>query len=167
VIDLLPTTLDLVGIKAPEEIRGIKQQPIEGFSFADSINDAKAPWHHTLQYYYIFGSRSIYDNGWKAELAYPNDVETKHVLTNPPLDENTWELYNLNDDPTERIDLAKKYPEKLTQLKAEFEEQAQSHHLYPYITFDDLYAGRIHHTYLPQRYIDQQKKVAALSSTSK
>jgi len=167
VIDLLPTTLDLVGIKAPEEIRGIKQQPIEGFSFADSINDAKAPWHHTLQYYYIFGSRSIYDNGWKAELAYPNDVETKHVLTNPPLDENTWELYNLNDDPTERIDLAKKYPEKLTQLKAEFEEQAQSHHLYPYITFDDLYAGRTHHTYLPQWYIDQQKKAAALRSTGK
>jgi arylsulfatase len=167
VIDLLPTTLDLVDIKAPEEIRGIKQQPIEGFSFADSINDAKAPWHHTLQYYYIFGSRSIYDNGWKAELAYPNDVETKHVLTNPPLDESTWELYNLNDDPTERIDLAKKYPEKLTQLKAEFEEQAQSHHLYPYITFDDLYAGRTHHTYLPQWYIDQQKKAAALRSTGK
>jgi arylsulfatase A-like enzyme len=57
--------------------------------------------------------------------------------TNPPFDENAWELYNLNDDPTERIDLAKKYPEKLTQLKAEFEEQAQSHHLYPYITWDD------------------------------
>jgi len=34
-------------------------------------------------------------------------------------------------------------------LKAEFEEQAQSHHLYPYITFDDLYDKRIHHTYLP------------------
>jgi len=34
VIDLLPTTLDLVGIKIPEEIRGIKQQPIEGTSLA-------------------------------------------------------------------------------------------------------------------------------------
>ena len=167
VIDLLPTTLELVGITAPEVLHGIKQQPIEGTSLAYSIDDAKAPTRHTLQYYYIFGSRSIYDNGWKAELAYPNDVETKHVLTNPPLDENTWELYNLSDDPTERIDLAKKYPEKLAALKAEFEQQAQSHHLYPYITFDDLYAGRIHHTYLPQRYIDQQKKVAALSSTSK
>jgi len=64
VIDLLPTTLDLVGIKAPEEIRGIKQQPIEGTSLAYSIDDANAPNRHTLQYYYIFGSRSIYDNGW-------------------------------------------------------------------------------------------------------
>jgi arylsulfatase len=149
VIDLLPTTLDLVGVKAPEEIRGIKQQPIEGFSFADSINNADAPWHHTLQYYYIFGSRSIYDKGWKAELAYPNEILVNNAATNPPLDENAWELYNLNDDPTERIDLAKKYPEKLAALKAEFEEQAQSHHLYPYITFDDLYQKRIQHTYLP------------------
>jgi arylsulfatase A-like enzyme len=151
VIDLLPTTLDLVGIKAPEEIRGIKQQPIEGTSLAYSIDDAKAPTRHTLQYYYIFGSRSIYDNGWKAELAYPNDVLTKHVTTNPPFDENAWELYNLNDDPTERINLAQKYPEKLAQLKAEYEQQAQSHHLYPYITFDDLYNERIHHTYLPKK----------------
>ena len=152
VIDLLPTTLDLIGIKAPDEVRGIKQQPIEGISFADSLNDANAPWHHTVQYYYIFGSRSIYDNGWKAELPFPNQVETQHVVTNPPFDENAWELYNLNDDPTERIDLAKKYPEKLAQLKAEFEQQAQSHHLYPYITFDDVYNQRFHHTYLPKGF---------------
>jgi arylsulfatase len=165
VIDLLPTTLDLVGIKAPEEIRGIKQQPIEGTSLAYSIDDAKAPTRHTLQYYYIFGSRSIYDNGWKAELAYPNDILTKNAIVNPPLDENTWELYNLNDDPTERIDLAKKYPEKLTQLKAEFEEQAKEHHLAPYLTFDDM--KNTHHTYLPQWYLDRQKEQAAQSSNSK
>jgi arylsulfatase A-like enzyme len=149
VIDLLPTTLDLVGVKAPEEIRGVTQQPVEGFSFADSINNANAPWHHTLQYYYIFGSRSIYDDGWKAELPYPNDVLVKGAESDPPFDENAWELYNLKDDPTERIDLAKKNPEKLAQLKAEFERQAQAHHLYPYITFDDLREKRIRHTYLP------------------
>jgi arylsulfatase len=149
VIDLLPTTLDLVSIKAPKEVRGVKQQPVEGFSFADSINNADATWHHTLQYYYIFGSRSIYDDGWKAELPYPNDVLVKGSESDPPFDENAWELYNLKDDPTERIDLAKKYPDKLAQLKAEYEQQAQSHHLYPYITFDDMREKRIHHTYLP------------------
>ena len=166
VIDLLPTTLDLVGIKAPEEIRGIKQQPIEGTSLAYSIDDAKAPNRHTLQYYYIFGSRSIYDNGWKAELAYPNDFNFGKA-TNRPFDENSWELYNLNDDPTERVDLAKKYPEKLTQLKAEYEEQAQSHHLYPYITWDDLFGRRLHHTYLPQWYLDREKAQAAQSGKNK
>ena len=155
VIDLLPTTLDLVGIKAPEEIRGIKQQPIEGFSFADSINDANAPWHHTVQYYYIFGSRSIYDNGWKAELAYPSSFITGNAASAQPFDENAWELYNLKDDPTERIDLAQKYPEKLTQLKAEFEAQAKEHNLYPYITWDDVFNGRIHRTNGSKSLIEQ------------
>ena len=144
VIDILPTTLDLVGVKAPEEIRGIKQQPIEGISLAYSIDDANAPSRHTVQYYYIFGSRSIYDHGWKAELPYPNAFITGNAASKEPFNENAWELYNLNDDPTERIDLAKKYPEKLVALKAEFEQQAQQHHLYPLITWDDVEKGRIH-----------------------
>jgi len=159
VIDLLPTTLDLVGVKVPEEIRGIKQQSIEGTSLAYSIEDAKAATRHTVQYYYIFGSRSIYDSGWKAELAYPGSFLHGLAPTTQPLDENTWELYNLNDDPTERIDLAKKYPEKLAQLKAEFEQQAQSHHLYPYITFDDVFNGRIHRTKGAKSFTDALKDV--------
>lgn len=146
VIDVLPTTLDLVGIKAPDEIKEVKQQPIEGISMAYSINDANAPSRHTLQYYYIFGSRSIYDHGWKAELAYPSSFITGNAASKQPFDENAWELYNLNDDYTERIDLAKQYPEKLAALKAEFEEQAKAHNLYPYITWDDVFNARIHRT---------------------
>lgn len=143
VIDLLPTTLDLIGIEAPAEIRGVKQQPIEGVSFADSINNADAPWRHTEQYYYIFGSRSIYKDGWKAELAYPSSFITG-LNNHETFDENAWELYNLSDDPTERIDLAKKHPDKLAELKAEFEVQAKAHNLYPFITWDDVLNGRIH-----------------------
>jgi len=143
VIDLLPTTLDLIGIKVPEEIRGIKQDPIEGTSLAYSIDDAKSQSRHTEQYYYIFGSRSIYKDGWKAELAFPTSFVNGKAA---PFDENAWELYNLNEDYTERIDLAKRYPEKLAELKAEFEAQAQAHHLYPYITWDDVLNGRIHRT---------------------
>jgi len=159
VIDLLPTTLDLIGIKAPEEIRGIKQQPIEGTSLAYSIDDAKAATRHTVQYYYIFGSRSIYDNGWKAELAYPSSFITGNAASNQAFDENAWELYNLNEDYTERIDLAKKYPEKLAELKAEFEEQAKAHHLYPYITWDDVLNGRIHRTKGSKSFADAVKDV--------
>jgi arylsulfatase A-like enzyme len=146
VIDILPTTLDLAGVKAPEAIRGINQIPIEGTSLAYSIDDAKAPSRHTEQYYYIFGSRSIYKDGWKAELAYPNSFITGNAASTKAFDENAWELYNLRDDYTERIDLAKKYPEKLAELKAEFEAQAKAHNLYPYITWDDVFNGRIHRT---------------------
>jgi len=159
VIDLLPTTLDLVGLKAPEQIRGIQQQEIEGTSFAYSIDDAKAATRHTLQYYYIFGARSIYHDGWKAELAYPSSFITGNFQSKQPFDENAWELYNLNEDFTERIDLAKKYPEKLAALKAEFEEQAKAHHLYPYITWDDVFNGRIHRTPGSKSFLDALKDV--------
>jgi len=144
VIDVLPTTLDLVGVRAPDEIKDVKQQPIEGSSLAYSIEDAKAPSRHTVQYYYIYGSRSIYDHGWKAELPYPNAFTTGNAESKTTFNEDAWELYNLNEDYTERIDLAKKFPERLAELKAEFEEQAKNHHLYPYITWDDVEKGRIH-----------------------
>jgi arylsulfatase A-like enzyme len=159
VIDLLPTTLDLVGVKAPASIRGIQQQEIEGTSFAYSIDDAKAASRHTLQYYYIFGARSIYHDGWKAELAYPSSFITGNFESKEPFNENAWELYNLNEDYTERIDLAKKYPEKLAALKAEFEEQAKSHHLQPYITWDDVFNGRIHRTPGSKSFLDSMKDV--------
>ena len=146
VIDILPTTLELTGIQAPEEIKSIKQDSIQGTSLAYSIDNAKAPTRHTTQYYYIFGARSIYKDGWKAELAYPSSFITGNLKSGETFDENAWELYNLNDDPTERIDLAKKYPAKLAELKALYEEQAKSHNLYPYITWDDVLKGKVHRT---------------------
>src|ERR1035438_4954377 len=77
--------------------------------------------------------------------------------------ENAWELYNLNEDYTERIDLAKKYPEKLAELKAEFEDQAKAHHLYPYITWDDVLKGRIHRTKGSKSFLDAVKDVTKSS----
>lgn len=142
VIDILPTTLELTGIKAPQEIKGIKQVEIQGTSLAYSINEANASTQHTTQYYYIFGSRSIYKDGWKAALAYPSSFITGNAKSNAPFDENAWELYNLKEDYTERIDLAKKYPNKLTELKALFEEQAKNNNLYPLITWGDIFNRR-------------------------
>ena len=142
VIDILPTTLELAGLKAPERIRNIEQEPIEGISLAYSIDDAAAESRHKTQYYYIFGSRAIYHDGWKAGIAYPNHFVTGAPGQDKPFDENNWELYNLNEDFNERIDLAKKYPEKLAELRALFDQQAKEHNLYPLITWDDI--GKIH-----------------------
>ena len=159
VIDILPTTLDLTGIKAPAQIKGIKQKDIQGISLIYSLNDAKAPTRHTTQYYYIFGSRSIYQDGWKAELAFPNNFVTNNAQKAEKFDENAWELYNLNEDYTERIDLAKKYPAKLEELKALFEKQAKEHNLYPYITWDDVFNGRIHRTKGSKSFIEEAKNI--------
>ena len=148
-----------MGIKAPEEIRGIKQQPIEGTSLAYSIDDAKAPTRHTLQYYYIFGSRSIYDDGWKAELAYPSSFITGNLQSKQPFDENAWELYNLNDDLHRAHRPGQEVSREAGELKAEFEEQAKAHHLYPYITWDDVLNGRIHRTKDSKSFLDAVKDI--------
>jgi arylsulfatase len=50
----------------------------------------------------------------------------------------------MNEDYTERVDLAKKYPEKVAEMRALFEQQARDHQLYPLITWDDLLAGKFH-----------------------
>lgn len=144
VIDILPTTLDLLHVEAPKSVRGIQQAPIEGISLAYTIGDAAVPSRHRVQYYYIFGSRAIYQDGWKASLAYPNNVITGSPDGKKKFDENAWELYDLNEDYTERVNLAAKYPEKLVALKALFEQQARDHNLYPLITWDDVAKGRIH-----------------------
>jgi arylsulfatase len=159
VIDILPTTLELLSFRAPDTIRGIRQEPMEGISLAYSIQDAKAASQRRTQYYYIFGSRAIYQDGWKASLPYPNALITGSPNGSKPFDENAWELYNLNDDYTERLNLAEKYPEKLATLRTLFEQQAQEHHLYPLITWDDVVKGRIHRSKGTKSFAEEVEKI--------
>jgi len=145
--DLLPTTLEFLGITPPEYIRGIKQDTLQGMSLLYSFDDPKAPSRHKVQYYYIFGSRSIYKDGWKAEVYHNtkffNPLGTKGDTTRD-YSKDTWELYNLNEDFNERIDLAKKYPEKLKELQDLFDQQAHINNIYPFVDWDDVFKQRIH-----------------------
>ncbi|WP_348822787.1 arylsulfatase [Flavobacterium aestuarii] len=149
VTDILPTTLEITGIKAPEAIREIKQDKIQGSSFYTSLNDAKAESLHKVQYYYIFGNRAIYKDGWKAAAAHANPFTSPNAGGKPQpanFDADVWELYNLNEDFNERNDLAKKHPEKLAELKKLFDEQAKENNLYPLIDWSDVLGRKIHNT---------------------
>ena len=153
VIDLLPTTIEYLGIKTPAEIRGIRQDSIQGTSLVYSFNDAKAPSKHVLQHYYIFGNRSVYYKGWKAGVSHHPDFVDYEIAINtgkpvPPANyaNDVWELYNLNEDFNERIDLAKSNPEKLNELKALFDVQAKKYNIYPLIDWEDVFKRRIHNT---------------------
>ncbi len=122
VIDILPTTVELAGLVLPESINGVKQEPIEGTSLAYSVSDAKAASRHTVQYYEVMGTRSIYKDGWKAG--------TLHKKTQD-FSKDVWELYNLNEDFNERFNVAAKYPEKLKELQALFDSEAAKYNIYP------------------------------------
>ncbi len=154
--DLLPTTLEFVGIQAPEFIRGIKQDTLQGTSLVYSFDHPEAASRHTDQYYYIFGSRSIYKNGWKAETYHHPDI-IDLTRYSPGKDsiirdysKDVWELYNLNEDFNERVDLAKKYPEKLAELQLLYDKEAWQYNIYPFIDWEDVFRRRIHHVnYIP------------------
>jgi arylsulfatase A-like enzyme len=153
VIDLLPTTLDITGIKLPAYIRSVKQDTIQGVSLFASLNNASAPTLHHVQHYYIFGARSIYKDGWKAGTLHHPDVldlaaaaSGKSAPVARDWDKDVWELYNLNEDFNERVDLAKKYPAKLEELKKLFDIQAKKNNLYPLIDWQDVFQRKIHNT---------------------
>jgi len=155
--DILPTTLEFLGIKNPEYIRGIKQDTLQGTSLVYSFNNAAAPSRHDTQYYYIFGSRSIYKDGWKAEVYHHPDFNdlTKQTNYAAPaggnnFDTDVWELYDLKTDFNERVNVAAKYPEKLKELKALFDDQAKKNNIYPLLDWDDVLKGRIHKNYKAQ-----------------
>jgi arylsulfatase len=137
--------LEVAGIKAPEKIREIKQDKIQGSSLFASLNDAKAESLHKIQYYYIFGNRAIYKDGWKAAAAHANPFTSPNQAQTPSnFDADVWELYNLNEDFNELHNLAKKYPEKLEELKKLFDEQAKENNVYPLIDWQDVLGRKIH-----------------------
>ncbi len=152
VIDILPTTTEFAGITLPDWIRGIKQDTIQGISLVYTFDNKNAASRHTDQYYYIFGARSIYKNGWKAETYHHPDIIdlTKYGPVKDSalwgFSHDVWELYNLNEDFNERIDLAKQHPEKLAELQLLFDEEAKRYNIYPFIDWEDVFKRRIHKT---------------------
>ena len=134
--DIAPTVMEAAGLPFPGSVNGTEQTPFSGVSFMFSFDDAKAADRHTTQYFEMFGNRGIYDNGWVAC--------TRHsipwlMVANPPLKDDVWELYNVDEDFSETNDLAAKNPEKLKELQEIFNEEATKNHVFP---IDDRRAER-------------------------
>ena len=108
-IDVVPTIYDMLGVVPPEYIKGYKQSPIEGESFANIFSDADAPERQT-QFYSMLGMRSIYHEGWLATALHP-------ALSGwGNFEKDEWELYNLREDRSQSNNLAAEHPEKLQEL---------------------------------------------------
>ncbi|MBO1349882.1 MAG: arylsulfatase [Hormoscilla sp. GUM202] len=139
VIDITPTLLDLLDIQAPEEYNGIVQKPIEGASFADTfdIDGENAVFSRNTQYFEMLAHRAIYHDGWMASAFHQAPW---CVNQTSPLDDDKWELFDLEADFTQNDDLAADHPEKLEALKRLFDWQARKHDVYP---LDDRFVGRI------------------------
>jgi arylsulfatase len=134
VIDILPTILELTGIRAPEVVNGIKQKPIEGVSMVYTFDPAKAnaPSKRDTQYFEIGGNRAIYHDGWIAATTPPAPPWMMGTAKMPDVVNGyKWELYNIAEDYSEYNDLAAKQPEKLKELQALFTTEAAKYQVFP------------------------------------
>ena len=133
-IDVVPTILEVCGISAPETVDGIKQSPIEGVSFAYTFDKAneKAPSTHKTQYFEMMGDHAIYHEGWIAstKVVRPPWIVAGAVNADP-LNNVTWELYDLAKDWTQATDVAAANPAKLEELKALFLTEAKKYQVLP------------------------------------
>ena len=129
-----PPFLEVTGISAPEYVDGIKQKPIEGTSFAYTFDakNANAPSKHVTQYFEMMGQWAIYHDGrlmstkanrapWQACLPTNQD----------PLNNQVFQLYNLNTSWNQSDDIAAKYPQKVEEMRAMFLEEAMKYQVLP------------------------------------
>jgi arylsulfatase len=117
-----PTAIEIARLKVPAVINGYKQDSLEGTSLVYTIADAKAADRHHVQHYEIHGGRSLYKDGWKASVYHVNGTV---------FSKDQWELYNLNEDFNEQVNLAAKHPGKLKELQERFEQEATKYNIYP------------------------------------
>jgi arylsulfatase len=123
VIDILPTVYEINSIENPAVVNGFDQDPINGLSMLYTFGDPKAEGTRKIQFFDIMGSRGIYYDGWFASafgIRVPWAVGIPEGIADWNPENDTWELYNIEEDWSQANDLAEKYPDKLAEMKNMF-----------------------------------------------
>jgi arylsulfatase A-like enzyme len=127
VIDITPTIYDLLGIAPAAVVDGVEQMPLHGASFRAAIASADAPPPRDRQVYELRGNRAIWHDNWKAVTLRAASGD---------FDEDTWQLYDLENDPAEAIDVSAQHPERVRAMQQLWWEEAARQGVLP------LTAGR-------------------------
>ena len=109
-VDLVPTVLDVLGVEAPQTIKGHVQSNFDGASMRSSFDDPKAPSTRSTQFYAMLGSRAIWHDGWKAVTNHPTIAGWSNF------NDDEWELYHTEVDRSELHNLAAEHPDKVREL---------------------------------------------------
>ncbi len=131
VIDILPTVLEAAGVEQPVEVDGVKQRPVEGKSMAYTFDDPDSPSQRATQYFELFGNRGIYHEGWFAgttPVAAPWSTEVPVVDV---IDGYKWELYHVDQDFSQAVNVADAEPAKLKEMQSLFYSEARKYNVLP------------------------------------
>ena len=124
--DFVPTVLDIIGIEMPKVYRGVEQFPLSGVSMKYTFDATPdAPTQKKRQYYAMLGTRGIWEDGWLATAVHAPFTNKGHF------EQDQWQLYHVDTDRSESVDLAKKHPEKLKALIAAWDEEARTNLVLP------------------------------------
>lgn len=135
--DLAPTILEAVDASlasasaAGPGIGGTTPPLFDGTSLVYTFDDADAPTRHRTQYFEVFGHRAIYHDGWMASAFRGRAPWRVLDPITRPLEEDRWELYDLDHDFSQADDLAEREPERLRALQAVFEREAAANYVLP------------------------------------
>ncbi|MFI6211573.1 arylsulfatase [Nocardia brasiliensis] len=129
VTDLAPTLLELAGLRRPSVRNGLPAKDFDGVSAAALLRDPQAATRHTEQYSEMTGHRGFYRDGWKLLSLHEPGAD---------LDGPHWQLFDVRADPTELHDVSDRYPDKVAELAAAWDESAWANTVFPLLTRQDL-----------------------------
>lgn len=129
VIDIAPTLLEAAGTKFAEVVDGQPQLPVAGRSFGATFTDPKAPAARTTQFFELRGNRAITDGGWRAVAMHK---------CGSPFEEDRWELFNIDVDYSESVDLAQRHPEVLARMQRLWAQEWERYGSGPMLEPSDL-----------------------------
>lgn len=124
-VDIVPTILEIVGLEMPKVYRGAEQYPLNGVSMKYTFDNAQAPTNKKRQYYSMLGTRGMWMDGWKASAIHAP------LSSKGNFDKDQWELYHVDEDYSESMNLADKHPDKLKALIDAWFEEADKNFVLP------------------------------------
>jgi len=121
---------------------------MDGTSFLYTFENAAAAERHTRQYFEMFGSRAMYQDGWWAcarldKAPWDMSPETMRKFAPGVYDpeKDVWELYYLPDDFSQPKDLAAEHPDKLNELKELWWNEAERNRVLPLLGGMSVFFG--------------------------
>lgn len=121
-VDIMPTLLELAGVEPQPTVDGRSQLPIDGASFAATLDKPDAVAGRATQYFELAGVRAIWHEGWKAISVHQPGT---------PYEQDTWRLYHVDVDPSETRDLAAHEPQRLARMRGLLAELAVENQVEP------------------------------------
>lgn len=110
--DIMPTFLNIAGVKYDGVYKGKQYSQLEGSSLLPVIMEEAEKVHQDdyVMGWELFGRYALRKGSWKI-----TQIEE-------PFGKGRFELYDLSKDPTELDDLSDRFPDKLIELKKHWEE---------------------------------------------